>query len=186
MFIDKDKILYDQFLKGDNDALEKLIEIHKEGLTLFIFGFLNNMADAQDMMIDVFAQLVISAGKFKGKSTLKTYLFTIARNEALKYIRKNKRNYNFDDISENLYYENDSLDINLLKKEENAQLYLAMSKLPIDYRNVLFLLYFEEMTYKEAAFVMKKTEKQITNLAYRSKKALKEKLEKGGFVYDEN
>ncbi|MFI3172587.1 MAG: RNA polymerase sigma factor [Eubacteriales bacterium] len=182
--MDTDKILYDEFLHGDNKALEELIGIHKESLTLFLYGYLKNMTEAENMMIDVFAQLVLSAGKFKGNSSLKTYLFAIARNEALKYIRKNKYHLTLDEISNELFSTKDFVEINLLKEEKNRDLYSCFEYLTPDYREILFLLYFENMSYKEASQIMHKSEKQVNNLAYRAKKSLKEILEKKGFVYD--
>ncbi|MFI3207885.1 MAG: sigma-70 family RNA polymerase sigma factor [Eubacteriales bacterium] len=183
--MDTDKILYDQFLRGDDNALEKLINTHKESLTLFIYGYLHNMTESENMMIDVFAQLVVSTSKFRGDATLKTYLFTIARNEALRYLKKNKHHLSLDNMDDNLLASADLIELDIFKEERNRMLYLCMKKLAQDYQDVLFLLYFEDMTYKEAAKIMKKSEKQITNLAYRGKKALKEKLEKEGFEYDE-
>ena len=56
-----------------------------------------------------------------------------------------------------------------------------MSRLPEDYRNVLYLLYFEDMSTEQAAAVMKKTKKQVYNLAFRGKQQLKELLTEAGF-----
>ncbi|MFI3236558.1 MAG: sigma-70 family RNA polymerase sigma factor [Lachnospiraceae bacterium] len=182
--LDADRILYDKFLTGDHQALEELIGIHKESLTLFLYGYLKDMSEAENMMIDVFAQLVVSAGKFKGNSTLKTYLFAIARHEALRYLKKHKTHLNLDDVQEDLLPTNHCAEIDLLKKEQNRELYYAIGNLTTDYREILFLLYFENMSYKEASKIMKKSEKQITNLAYRAKKSLKQILEERGFVYD--
>lgn len=54
-----------------------------------------------------------------------------------------------------------------------------------EYREVLHLLYFEDMSYDEAAAVLKKNNKQIKNLVYRAKKSLKIALEKEGFNYED-
>ena len=54
----------------------------------------------------------------------------------------------------------------------------------MEYRRVLILVYFEDMTVEEAALTMGKTRKQIYNLLERGKKALKEELEKSGFIFD--
>ncbi|MEG2054593.1 MAG: sigma factor-like helix-turn-helix DNA-binding protein, partial [Oscillospiraceae bacterium] len=55
-------------------------------------------------------------------------------------------------------------------------------QLPPDYKEVLYLLYFENLSYKEAAEIMKKTEKQIANLVCRGKLALRPILEKEGMT----
>ena len=72
----------------------------------------------------------------------------------------------------------------IIKDDENRQLYSAMSKINPDYRTVLHLLYFENMSYDEAAVVLHKSRKQINNLAYRAKQSLKFEMEKGGFIYE--
>ena len=59
-----------------------------------------------------------------------------------------------------------------------------MGKLNPDYRQVLYLVYFEEFTNTETAKIMKKSERQVRNLLYRSKVTLKEILLREGFKYD--
>ena len=58
-----------------------------------------------------------------------------------------------------------------------------MENLHAEYREVLFLLYFEQMSHQEISRVMKKSIKQIYNLADRGRRSLKEKLEEMGFDY---
>ena len=54
-----------------------------------------------------------------------------------------------------------------------------------DYRDILHLLYFENMSYADAELILGKTHKQIENLAYRAKKALKSTLEREGFIFED-
>ena len=61
----------------------------------------------------------------------------------------------------------------------------ALKKLNPEYRQVLWMLYFDGMTNFDAAVVMKKNTRQMKNLVYRAKSALKSELEKEGFVYEE-
>ena len=60
-----------------------------------------------------------------------------------------------------------------------------MKELNPEYRRILWLVFFEELTNDEAAAVMKKNARQITNLVYRAKAALRSELEKEGFEYEE-
>ena len=55
-------------------------------------------------------------------------------------------------------------------------------RLKADYREALYLVYFEGMSHAEASYLMGKSEKQIADLVYRGKKALKKKLEKEGIT----
>ena len=59
----------------------------------------------------------------------------------------------------------------------------AMAKLKRTYREALYLVYFENMSYREAGQVLHKTEGQITNLVHRGKMRLRAILEEEGFVY---
>ena len=61
----------------------------------------------------------------------------------------------------------------------------CMDRLNNDYRTVLYLVYFEEVDGDGAAKIMGKSKKQLANLLYRAKQALKTELEKEGFCYED-
>ena len=71
------------------------------------------------------------------------------------------------------------------RKERKRNLYEAMEELRAEYREALYLTYFEEMSYRQAASVMGKTEGQITKLVYRGKQSLKNILSQKGFCYED-
>ena len=68
----------------------------------------------------------------------------------------------------------------LLTDERKRAVHTALNALPEDQRTAVHLVYFEEMSYKEAATVMKKSAKQVDNLLVRAKKALRDLLGKDG------
>ena len=74
---------------------------------------------------------------------------------------------------------------NIIKTEEQKHIHNALTKLPKDYKTVLYLIYFEDMSYSEIEKIMRKNNKQIKNLAYRARLALKEILGKEGISYEE-
>ena len=77
------------------------------------------------------------------------------------------------------------LENHYIMEERKIALHRALRKLHIEYRQVLWLLYFEGLSSTEAAVVMKKNPRQMKNLTYRAKSALKSQLDKEGFVYEE-
>lgn len=77
-----------------------------------------------------------------------------------------------------------SIEQDYLREEQKISLHRAMETLSSDYRQVLYLTFFEEMSNSEAAAVMRKSNRQIENLLYRAKLALRSKLEKEGFEYE--
>ena len=74
-------------------------------------------------------------------------------------------------------------DTELSRRERRRQLYDALDKLKAEYREALYLVYFEGMSYCNAATVMNQNEGQITKMVYRGKQNLKAILEQEGFTY---
>jgi len=174
-----DETLYRRFLsERSEDALRTLLQRHREGLTLFLYGYLRSWEDAEDLMLDAFAEVAAGRTFFAGKSSFKTWLFSIGRHLALRELRRCRVPLPFN---ENLEAETDSPETELLTAERDRQLYEALERLNPDYRQVLYLFYFEDMKPEEAARVMGKTRKQIYNLNERGRKALREELERMGF-----
>ncbi len=175
-----DEILYSRYLRDrDSDDLRELLERHRESLTLFIFGFVHDMDDAEELMLNAFAVAASGTSRFSGRSSFKTWLFAIGRNLARKHLRSSGYAHELNDAVEDP--ESMEAENELIKSEDKRELYAALSRLPEDYRNVLYLLYFEDMSTEQAAAVMKKTKKQVYNLAFRGKQQLKELLTEAGF-----
>jgi RNA polymerase sigma-70 factor (ECF subfamily) len=167
---------YRRFLDGDESGLEELLNMYGEHLIYFINGYVKNMSLAEDIMEDTFMELIVHKHRFRGESSFKTYLFRIARNKALNVIKKNKRYEQLDRDIEDIK----RLEDTIIKTEMQKNIRNAMDNIKLDYSVVLELLYFEDMSYDEIGRVLKKSNKQIKNLAYRARIALKEELRKDG------
>ena len=177
---------YHRFLKGDESGLEELVKAYSDNLIFFISRFINDMALSGDLMSDTFLELIVKKPRFIGASSFKTYLFKIGRNKAFDYLRKQKRTVTvpFHGV-ENEVSNVISIENNVLKNDQQKHLNQCLAKIKQEYREVLHLLYFEEMSNDAVSIIMKKSKKQIENLAYRAKLTLKSTLEKEGFVYEE-
>ncbi len=176
---------YRRFLDGDESAFAELVEMYAYNLIFFINGFVHNVATAEDLMEETFCDLIFYKSRFKGKSLFKTYLFSIARNKAVDFVRKNPCLLNtgkndMEQESEDF----ERLENKVIEDERNIQINKALEKINPEYRIVLHLIYFEDMTYEQAAHILKKNNKQMKNLVYRSKQALKATMEKEGFIYE--
>ena len=176
---------YRRYLDGDDTGLTEIIRDYKDGLTLYINGYVNNIFTAEDLMEDTFFKLAIRKPRFLGKSSFKTWLYTIARNIALDYLRKNGKieKTPIEDVN-NYIVEEVNVEKEYLIKEQKITLHRTMRKLKAEYFQVLYLVYFEGFTNEEIAKIMKKNKRQIENLIYRAKGTLKSELEKEGFEYE--
>ena len=178
-----DEALYQAYTRhGDQDALRTLLERHREGLTLFLFGYVRNAEDAEELMLDAFAELAAGPTVFSGKSSFKTWLFSVGKHLALAWLRKKKR---AERRSPDAPGDEAPPELLILRQEQKQQLYRALNAIAPEYREVLLLQYMEDMTPAEIAQVTGKRVKQIYNLIERGKKALRSELEGLGFEYAE-
>lgn len=179
-----DTQIFFEFNNGNKEALGKLVEMYSDGLMLYINGFVRDINIAEDLMEDTFAKLLYKKCNFKGKSSFKTYLYKIGRNISLDYLKKNKKFINAE-ISENDIIDTNQLERIVIKTDYQKNVQKCLNKINKEYKEVLHLIYFEDLKYEEIQKIMRKTNKQIKNLAYRARQALKIELEKEGFVYEE-
>lgn len=175
---------YRRFLDGDDEGIVEIIRDYKDGLLLYINSFIRNISVSEELMEDVFFRLVTKKPKFSGKSSFKTWLYAIGRNAAMDGIRHRKK---FSDIPADQYTDiaaEEDIERDYIKKERKIILHRIMQRLNPDYRQVLYLVYFEDFDNSEAAVIMNKSKRQIENLLYRAKNGLKTELEKEGFEYE--
>ncbi len=167
---------YRRYLDGDESAFEELEKIYFSRLVFFIKGYVRQEDAAEDIAIDTFVELVLHPGRYNFKNSFSTYLFAIAHHKALNYIKhvRRRQSLSFDaayDIAGGEQPEEA-----LEKEERSARLREEMDRLPQELYTALYLVYFEDMTYDEAAKVMKKNKKQVYNLIYRAKAELRDSL----------
>ena len=77
------------------------------------------------------------------------------------------------------------LERSYIKEEQRMSIHRALETLPSDYRQVIWLIYFEGFSHEETGKIMKKNSRQIRNLLYRAKQSLKEELSKRGLDDEE-
>ena len=163
-----DETLYRQYLSGDDAGLEALMKKYGDPLTLYIDGYLHDVHESEELMLDVFA-----------------YLYKAARHMALRHKSRRKPLFSLDALTDEP--EGRLLAEEVIQTEErNRVLHFCMGEMNPDYREVLYLTYFEDMSYAQAAEVTGKTVKQITNMVYRGKESLRRLLEREGITNAES
>lgn len=178
---------YERFLQGEKEGLVEIIREYKDGLIFYINSIVKDLVVAEELAEDVFVKLAVKKPKDKKNAGFKTLLYTIGRNVAIDYYRKNKkkieRELSIEETGDLGEEGADPLEI-YLKNEEKRQLHQAMKRLKAEYRMVLWLVYFEDVSHKDVANIMKKSVHGIDTLVYRARLKLKEELGKEGFSYE--
>ena len=177
-----DITLYQRFLSGDDSGLQRLMERYGNSLMLYIDGYLHDIHEAEDLMIEAFAYFVAKRPRLRDDG-FRAYLYKSARHLALRCLQKKRRKqiFSFDDLEQEP--ESDVLLETLVQTDErNRILWRCMDELAPAYREALYLVYFEGMRHAEAAAVMRKTEKQIADLVYRGRASLRKTLEREGIT----
>ncbi|WP_295073091.1 RNA polymerase sigma factor [Ruminococcus sp.] len=175
---------YRRFLDGDKNALIDIIENYRRGLVLFINSITGDFCLAEEIAEETFLKLYVDKPKFSGKSSFRSWLYSIGRNTAIDHIRKASK---LDEVPVDDFYEvadREDIEQDYIKNEDKKHLLRALEKLNDDYRQVLYLIYFENFSNTETAKIMGRSERQIRNLLYRSKESLRNILEKEGFRYE--
>lgn len=176
--MDTGETLYRRFLDGDEAAFGELIAQYKNHLIFFILRSVRDFDAAEDLAEDVFVEVLLHRRRYRFNAPLKSYLFAIARHKAADYLRRRARHGEQPLDTAGDPADLRSLEEEFLRREQAKAVHAALGTLPEQYRTVLHLLYFEELSYDAAGQVMKKNRKQIENLAYRARQALKAALEK--------
>lgn len=171
---------YRRFINGEEKAFDELMDLYHDGLILFINKIVGNYSVAEELAADCFVDLLIHKKRFHGNSDFRTYLYSIGRHKAIDYVRKDskKKIVYPEELPE---IENDErIEEQFIEDETKRALHNAISKLGKDYQAAVYLIFFEELSYDQAAKVLGKNKKQIDNLIYRAKSALKKILTEGG------
>ncbi|MDE7137195.1 MAG: sigma-70 family RNA polymerase sigma factor, partial [Ruminococcus sp.] len=82
---------YHRFLEGDKNALASIIREYRDGLVLYICSCTDNICTAEEITEEVFIKLYVKKPRFSGKSSFKTWLYSIGRFTAIDYIRKTSK-----------------------------------------------------------------------------------------------
>ncbi len=171
---------YRRFLDGDESAFDEIMSELFDKLVFFINRYVKDVYAAEDIAIDVFSDLLVNRNRYNFKVSLKTYLFMMGKSRALNHIKR-KKIINFVPLNEaEAKADETTIEKTVLESEKKLIINASLQKLPTDMQTVIHLIYFEELSYEEAARVMKKTKKQVDNLLYRAKKELRHILNEGG------
>tara|TARA_B100001113_G_scaffold68832_1_gene53242 strand:- start:15649 stop:16248 length:600 start_codon:yes stop_codon:yes gene_type:complete len=154
-----DEKLIALFQSGDINAYNELVDRYKERLFNFVLRYFNNREQAEDVVQDTLIKLYTHASYYKNVAKFSTWIFTIAKNNALTELRKNKRKR-----TESLWTD-DGNPIDLNSKEQSLdrqthnefainQLNKFLDEIPENFRMAVVLRDFQELSYDEISKIL--------------------------------
>ncbi|MDR5586792.1 MULTISPECIES: sigma-70 family RNA polymerase sigma factor [Clostridium] len=152
-------------MKGDSEAFTSLIKENKTYLYKIAYSYVKNEQIALDILQESTYKAFINIKKLKKESVFKTWITKIVINECINTIRKNAK----------ITYLNDN-DI-LIKKEfisteEKLDLYEAIDKLRNNYKTVIILKYFNDLSLRDISYIMEIPENTVKSHLKRAKNDL--------------
>ena len=142
---------YRRFIDGDQEAFGEIVDLYRENLIFFIHRYVNDFDTAEDLAEDAFVELIDSLRKHKRMKPVP-----------------------LDEIGE--IADLRTLEQAVAAEDRKRRLSEALEQIKDEYRIAIHLVYLEEMSYDDAGKIMGRSRKQIENLVYRGKKALRDIL----------
>ena len=147
--------LISEYLEGDESAFEKLIDLHMNSIYKFVYGFLGNSKDSEDVTQEIFLKVWKNIKRYDSKFPFKSWLFKIAKNTVFDFLREKKSSrvdFN-DDLLLDVPDEKDFPEL-VVKKTESEKLKKKMELLPYKYRVILTLHFIEDLPFKDISDIL--------------------------------
>jgi len=144
---------------GSQKAFADLMQRYKDSIYFMSLKMVNNKEDAMDITVETFAKAFEKLDKYQPEYAFSTWLFRVATNNCIDFLRKKKLNtVSIDNMIDEdddrpMQIKSDTLnpEESSIKKQQSEELKLLIESLPPRYRNLLTLRYFDELSYEEIA-----------------------------------
>lgn len=153
--------LIDHAVGGDDKAYAQLMQRYRRAVFHMVLKMVRNIDDAEDLTIESFAKAFRSLHRFKKDFTFSTWLFRIATNNTIDFIRKRKLNTlsientytddNGESVSIDVEDENLDPQEEAIRSQKAELMQVFVDKLPPKYQKLVRLRYFQELSYEEIA-----------------------------------
>ncbi len=154
-----DEKLILRFQEGDINAYNELVKRYKDRLFNFVLRYFNNAEQAEDVVQDTLIKLYTHASYYKNVAKFSTWIFTIAKNNALTELRKNKRKktdslWTDDGQVIDINSKEESLDSKVQNEIAIDQLNKFLDEIPENFRMAVVLRDFQELSYEEISKIL--------------------------------
>jgi RNA polymerase sigma-70 factor (ECF subfamily) len=183
--VDQDLTLIESLQAGDQNAMDELMRRHQEALFHFVHRYLGNEASARDAVQETFVRVYFKAPAFRPRSTVKTWIYTIALNLCRDAARKLARQPGLLSLDEPVGESETprevpdtgpSPDVEAEQEDQLDRLRAAIARLPDQLKSALVLFVLEQRSQKEVAEILGTTPKTVELRVFRAKTKLRELL----------
>lgn len=176
--MDTDQKLYKEFLIGNMESFDKLVDKYRNTIVTFINSYVKENDVSEDLAQDVFVYVLMNKKEYDFKYSMKTYFYTIARCRAINYMKRKKKTVYMEECFIHEIGTNQTEE-QFLVDEERKRINKAIEKLNSNQqKKVVYLVDIEDMSYKEAAKILDISLPQVKMTLHRARKSLKKILEK--------
>lgn len=154
--------------------MEEIYKKYAKKIYNYLLNLTNDEDIAEDLLQETFYSAVKNINKFKYESSIKTWLYTIAKNKWNDYYKKNKKSSEIQGIEENIDYLYTTSEEEILDKEELISKYRRIHKLDEKSKEIVYLRIGTSFSFKEIAKIVGNTEENVRVIFHRAKIKLKE------------
>lgn len=148
--IDPDRELAERFRHGDRSAFDAIVRRHQKGVWRVVRRYVQRDADAADVTQQVFVRAFKGLASFRGAATVRSWLYRIAINCALSWLRDHRREQP-SEIAEDALTEMPAAPGRIASDQDGTILRAAIAQLPPKQKLVLELRVFDDLSFKEVA-----------------------------------
>ncbi|UHA58707.1 sigma-70 family RNA polymerase sigma factor [Metabacillus litoralis] len=162
-----------------DEVIDEMMKRYGQEILQLVYSYVNNKAVAEDLTQEIFIKCYKAYPTFNNKSKLRTWIWRIAINHCKDYLKSwyNKNVIVAEEKSIETSSNRETIEQTLIQKDEDHRLVSAVMNLPIKYREVIYLYYYEELLIKEIALLIEIKESTVKTRLKRAKELLKDSLE---------
>jgi RNA polymerase sigma-70 factor, ECF subfamily len=159
--------------QGEKQAFAELYERHKSAIYRYCLRMLMDSGAAEDATQDTFIKMSQNISSLQNTNAFLPWLFCIARNEVLMYLRRNKRNGTHND--ETVWDESTPHDI-VVSTETTELVQKILRNLKSEYREIIILREYEQLSYAQITEITGDSESSVKSRLFKARQALTKKL----------
>ena len=149
-----DVILVERIVAGDKLAMQELFARHRTGTYRWLLRIVHDEALAEDLLSEVFLDVWRQANRFEGRSSVSTWLMSIARFKALSALRRRREDELTEEIEGTLADTANDPEAALQEKNRSDLLREALTRLSPEHREIIELVYYHEQSISECAEIL--------------------------------